>query len=52
MKSMGKLVDMYTINETMRDMAYEMEKAGLIQEMMDETIDGAMEEEGLDDEGK
>lgn len=50
MKSMGKLVDMYAVNETMRDMAYEMEKAGLIQEMMDDTIDGVMDQDGMDEE--
>jgi charged multivesicular body protein 3 len=38
MKAVGKLVKLPQLNETMRNMAMEMQKAGIIQEMMDDTF--------------
>lgn len=47
MKSMNKLVSVKEISETMGNMAREMERAGLVEEIIGETMD-ALEPEGLD----
>lgn len=49
MGSMNKLVNVKEISETMRDMAREMERAGLVDEIIGETMD-SMDEEGVDAE--
>ncbi len=44
MTSMNKLMMSPKMQGTFRDMAYEMEKAGIIQEVMDDAIDGAFDD--------
>jgi len=52
MQSMAKLMNVPEVMETMREMSYEMEKAGFIEEMMADTMDDAMgvDEEDVDEE--
>lgn len=49
MGAMNKLVNLAEVSETMRSMAREMEKAGLVEEIVGDALD-SMEPEGLDAE--
>jgi len=49
MKSMNQLVKMPELMKTMREMSMEMEKAGLIEEMMDDAME-SLDGEEMEDE--
>lgn len=51
MTSMGRLVSAPAIAETMRNMAREMERAGLIEEMMEDTME-MMDDDDVEDEAE
>merc|ERR1712076_263035 len=47
MASMNKLMNVPEMQKTMRDMSKEMEKAGIIEEMMNDAMDDVLDEDGL-----
>jgi charged multivesicular body protein 3 len=48
MKSMSKLMSIPELQKTMADMSKEMMKAGIIDEMISDTMDSVLDEEDLD----
>mmetsp|Transcript_13011 Transcript_13011/g.25253 ORF Transcript_13011/g.25253 Transcript_13011/m.25253 type:complete len:270 (-) Transcript_13011:221-1030(-) len=50
MSSMNALMKIPQISKNMHEMAMEMERAGLIEEIMDDAMDSAFDTEGMDDE--
>lgn len=50
MQAMNRLVKVQEISETMRELSKEMTKAGIIDEMMEETLEGLDEEEDLEEQ--
>ena len=52
MKSMNKLMNMPQMQATMQMMSQEMAKAGLIEEVMGDAIDMAMDDDEMDEEAE
>ncbi|KAM8834300.1 charged multivesicular body protein 3 isoform X1 [Synchiropus splendidus] len=52
MKAMQKLVKVPEIQATMRDLSKEMMKAGIIEEMLEDTFEGMEDEEELEEEAE
>jgi len=50
MKSMNQLMNMSTISKNMGSLAYEMEKAGLIEEILEDTLDTEALDDAVDEE--
>lgn len=48
MKSMGNLIKIPELQKTMQDLSKEMMKAGIIEEMIEETIDSALDTDDVD----
>lgn len=52
MQAMQALVKLPEVAGTMRDLSKEMMKAGIIEEMMEETMEGLEDQEELEDEAQ
>lgn len=52
MKSMQQLIKVPEVAQTMRDLSKEMMRAGIIEEMLDDTMEGLDDQEGLEEEAE